>query len=85
LLLLIERALKLAQKAISLEKTAYSLDTLAAAYAEVGDFARALKTQQEAIKLLLNHYKAEELKIFKERLATYQAKRPWREKPKGKP
>ena len=61
-------------------KNTYHLDTLAAAYAERGDFARAIETQEKAQGL----YKDEgEVKKSRERLALYKAGRPYRETPGG--
>lgn len=45
------RAVALAQKAVQIKKCPEYLDTLAAAYAESGDFANAVKTEQEAYEL----------------------------------
>jgi len=49
-----KEALKLATEAVSLtkRKNAGYLDTLACAYAENGDFAKAIETEQEALKLI---------------------------------
>ncbi len=55
------------------------VDTLAAAYAEKGDFAAAVKWQKEAIKLKLpccGEKKSEELR---DRLRIYNANKPWRD------
>ena len=54
------------------------LDTLAAAYAELGDFANAIATQEAALELLddaQRDLKAE----LENRLAVYQAGQAWRE------
>jgi len=54
--------------------------TLAAAYAEVGQFDDAIRTQQEALALLpLSH---PEYDRFMEMLNAYRAGRPWRQGPK---
>ena len=52
------------------------LDTLAAAYAEIGDFERAVKTQQEAIQLASS---GDQEKLFRESLKLYEAHKPRRE------
>ena len=52
------------------------LDTLAAAYAEAGDFDSALKWQAKAIALETD---AKEKAEYGERLKLYQAKKPFRE------
>ena len=46
------RALELAERAVELDREAATLDTLAAAYAEVGRFDEAIRTQLQAIALL---------------------------------
>ena len=61
------------------------IDTLAAAYAETGDFGQAVKWQQKAVDMLGNSrsglYKPDEAQA---RLALYQAGQPYRETPKPK-
>ncbi|TWT74609.1 Regulatory protein BlaR1 [Posidoniimonas polymericola] len=52
------------------------LDTLAAAYAEVGEFDRAVETQQRAIELA----NPRELPKLRERLELYQRREPYRMK-----
>ena len=59
-------------------KEPYEISTLAAACAEAGDFAAAVKWQEQALPL----YKDEILKQnARTRLALYQAKQPYRVKP----
>jgi len=53
------------------------LGTLAAAYAEVGDFANALSAQKEAIALNKN---AALIEGMKSRLKLYEAGSPYRER-----
>lgn len=54
------------------------LDTLAAAYAETGQFKQATLTQQQAISLLPKNDKDNSrLYRFKLRLETYQQQKPW--------
>jgi hypothetical protein len=53
------------------------LDTLAAAYAERGDFCSAVETQNEAIKLLSDGDPKE--KEYRARLELYESKRPYRD------
>jgi tetratricopeptide (TPR) repeat protein len=74
------KAVRLAKKAVELFPKGKHLDTLAAAYAEVGQFEDALETQGEAISILLKEGIPEtKLSEYKERLTAYQANRPWRE------
>ena len=68
-------AVKLAEKAVKLipaVNRANAKDTLACAYAEIGDFDKAIKLQQEVI-LQLN------TKGTKARLESFKNKTPWRE------
>jgi tetratricopeptide (TPR) repeat protein len=50
------------------------LDTIAAAYAELGDFDVAVKWQTKAIELLPNEKEKEE---YRTRLKLYQEKKPY--------
>ena len=58
-------------------KTAENLDTLAAAYAELGDFAKAVEWQEKAIKTLPEECR----KGGEERLKLYKDKKPYRKEP----
>lgn len=74
------RAVELASRACELtqwENPAY-LDTLAAAYAEKGDFSAALKWQELAVKLSDNEPPDVQTDI-KSRIALYEKKEPYRE------
>ncbi len=75
-------AVRLAERACSLTKfqNPLMLDTLAAAYAETGDFERALRTQREAIALGGAQGLAEALPAFEQRLAGYGYGRPVRDR-----
>jgi len=61
-------------------KHAPSVDTLAAAYAEAGDWEQALKWQQEALTLA-EKTSPDDVKGMKERLALFKEKKPFRELP----
>lgn len=76
-------AIAFATKACALTswKDARLLDTLAAAYAENGNFAEALKWQQYALKMAGPEDQAD-LQAMRERLALYQKHTPYREAPK---
>jgi tetratricopeptide (TPR) repeat protein len=58
-------------------KEPYSIDILAAAYAEAGDFASAVKWQKKAIEFGIPH--EEELMIARRRLALFESGKPYRD------
>ena len=74
-------ALRLAVKACELTnyKVPSLLDTLAAAYAETGQFANAVKTVKKAIKLAQGAGQKELAQDIQPRLELYKAKRPYRQ------
>ena len=56
------------------------LDTLAAAYAENGDFDRAVEASRRALELLTTREVPEEaLELFRSHLASFEAGQPVRE------
>jgi tetratricopeptide (TPR) repeat protein len=73
-----KRAVEVARKACELtdHKTGGYLDTLAAAYAEVGDFARAVEWQEMALKA--GDLPVRDLDGARQRLELYKAKKPYR-------
>ena len=76
------KAVEQATKACELTnfKKAHYVGTLAAAYAETGDFKSAVKWQKKAIDLLTEE--EEQLRAdFEERLKLYQSGKPYRESP----
>lgn len=73
------RALEMAKKAVFIKRTAMNLDALAAAYAETGDYKRAIKTQQQAMLVLKRTALTQYFHDFADRLEVYQTNRPWRE------
>ncbi len=79
-----EAAVKFAEASVNHARTAATLDTLAAAYAEKRDFDAAISTQQAALQALEN-LKApapqERLDDYSQRLASYQKGSPWRDLP----
>lgn len=75
------QAVKYAQKALSLKKSLYTKDTLAAAYAEVGNFKMAIKIQRQIIDTLkFRNAHPDTIAGYKERLDLYQNGMPWRKK-----
>ncbi len=75
------KAVELATRACDLTecKDVNKLDTLAAAYAEVGDFDKAIEWQEKANKLYTN---ANDRKKGEDRLRLYQDKKPYRDEGK---
>ena len=71
-------ALHLAQRAVAQAENPGTLDTLAAAYAESGDFARAIATQRSAIAAISSETESLREELVG-RLAKYEAREPWRE------
>jgi tetratricopeptide (TPR) repeat protein len=67
-------AVRFAEHAIELSRTAEVLDTLAAAYAEAGRFPEASRTAESAAQL------APRDRGIRERLESYRAGRPYRER-----
>jgi serine/threonine protein kinase/tetratricopeptide (TPR) repeat protein len=77
------KAIEYATRACELTdwKNANYIDTLAAAYAEAGDFNSAVKWQKESISLLTKEEPAEWQAAFEERLKLYQSGKPYRGSP----
>jgi tetratricopeptide (TPR) repeat protein len=83
-----KRAVELAGRAVALRPGDWSYrDTLAAGYAEAGDFDSARKTQLQAIDLLNAEPNADgrDREGLRARLKLYLAKQPYREKAVGGP
>jgi tetratricopeptide (TPR) repeat protein len=72
-----KRALELAEKAAQASdyKKGFILSTLAAAYAETGDFEKARQWSQKAI----DNGREGEIEQLKAELASYKQEKPWRE------
>jgi hypothetical protein len=68
----------LAERAFSLSNDVAHLDTLAAAFAETGDFTAAVRAQRRAIGLLRRNGKNGELADFQTRLNLYRQEKPYR-------
>ncbi len=72
-------ALEMAKKAVSLERNANHLDTLAAALARNGRFKEAVEAEKEALSLLENGKRPKRKAAFGKRLEAYRAGRAWEE------
>ncbi len=68
------RAVELARKALIIERTWVTLDTLAAAFAENRDFSNAVKTEKEAVSLCADPTQKKELEKL---IYAYQAKKTY--------
>jgi tetratricopeptide (TPR) repeat protein len=74
------KAVKYANKALELSLKAGYLDTLAAAYAEQGQFEDATREQEKAIDLLAGKGGTEKrLAAYRERLKSYKEHKTWRQ------
>jgi cell division protein FtsN len=69
------QAVRLAQKAVELKPDVVSLDTLAAAYAAVGNFDAAVDTQKKAIQKLILADKPSEIPKYLPHLNAYKSGR----------
>ena len=67
-----------ANRATTLARTASTFDTLAAAYAESGDFDKAVATQRDALAALGKDDHALHA-AFEQHLDHYLKQQPWRE------
>jgi len=76
------RAVTSALRAVEIEnaKEWDTIDTLAAAFAETGNFAKAIHSQNEALRLAPEEERAD----LRARLELYQAKKPYRMPEQGK-
>ncbi|MGD9127734.1 MAG: tetratricopeptide repeat protein [Planctomycetia bacterium] len=78
-----KRAIKLATKACELTeyKKPHILSTLAAAYAETGNFKKAIQFSTKAVELSEELEDAKIQEALQKELRSYQEKKPWREFP----
>jgi tetratricopeptide (TPR) repeat protein len=74
------KAIELARKAVEVQSGFIYLDTLAAAFAEIGKFKEAIAAQEKAIALLKEKGSDEQTMAgYRKRLENYKAGKPWRE------
>ena len=78
-----KKALDLAKRATTLDNGFHYLDTLAAAYAEAGDFRSAVKTQKQVVATLIESNRESDVDIYLERLRAYKKNKPWRDNTVG--
>ena len=78
-----EEAVKLAERAVELTKgqAPEYLDTLAAAYAETGQFPLAIETADKAAKLALRYNSPNLAKLIRAQILFFEDGKPWREQP----
>jgi tetratricopeptide (TPR) repeat protein len=76
-----KRSLELGKRAVEItkESEAHILSTLAAGFAESGDFENAIKWSEKAVKLG-GEQENQQLDQLKEELEAYRQGKPWREK-----
>lgn len=76
-----KRSVELGERAVELtnESEPHILSTLAAAYAEVGDFDKAIEWSGKAVELG-KEQDHDQLEQLEEELENYRARKPWREK-----
>ena len=73
-----ELAVTAALRAVELQDIANNRDTLAAAYAEAGDFARAVEEQERAVEMFEDEGYAAYIPGAEERLELYRQNQPYR-------
>ena len=73
-------ATRLAERAVQLGDTAQHRDTLAAAYAEAGQYPRAVKEEERAIALSHESGRQETVASFRKRLEHYRRGQPFRQR-----
>jgi tetratricopeptide (TPR) repeat protein len=77
------KAVGLAQRAVELSggREAVILDTLAAAYAEAGQFAKAVETAERALAIASSRGDTALVEVLRGRIKLYRAGAPYRERP----
>jgi tetratricopeptide (TPR) repeat protein len=74
------KAVEFAKKAVDIAPVSQWFDTLAAAYAEAGDFDMAVKSQEKAIQLFKEEGGSDHLDGYEKRLESYKRDIPWTDK-----
>jgi tetratricopeptide (TPR) repeat protein len=77
-----KKSLEYAKKALEMDAQSYSVrKSVAAAYAEVGDFDLAVTSQSKLVEMMANEKKssADELKKAEAILELYKSKKPYRD------
>ncbi len=69
----------MAQKAIELRKDYFTINTLAAAHAETGNFEEAIKIQETIVTLLKGSADTKGVVVAEDRLTCYKSHKPWQE------
>jgi hypothetical protein len=62
-------------------KNLFNIDVLATAYAEAGDFSRAIKFEKKAIDEIANDEDVEQVDDRRERLKLFEQRKPYHEPP----
>ena len=71
-------AVRLARSVFEVKKIVPTAETLAMAYAEAGDFAKAIETQKQVIEMAKCTGDIAQLEPLRQRLAFYESGKPWR-------
>ena len=74
-----KKAVELSKKALGINHNPIYLDTLAAAYAEIGDFSKAIYLQNDVIRFLTDKTNISVIAECKKHLDSYKNNQPWRE------
>jgi tetratricopeptide (TPR) repeat protein len=73
-----KKAVDLAQKAVDINETVDSLDTLSAAYAANGQFDEAIASQKRVLELMIRQNRTDGLDPYLAHLSNYKAGKPLR-------
>ncbi len=73
-----KKAVSLAERAVKYKAVPNYMDTLAAAYAETGQFKRAISIQRKVITMLTQEERFDRLDQYLTRLKAYETGQPWR-------